>query len=170
MKKLLIIIFTCLAMVSCDNNGGKYLAVYQFNVENSSNETRATYDPSENIISWEEGNEIEFEIKLYNYEFTEEVAAPGGSVKKWAKEKNGKLVYTDSTWKTYVKKGDSFKEVEEIELSSNDSNGYVTFRYFFSEPMNITVVWFRTIAFKEGIQKVSVQVPFNEPLGTDDNY
>lgn len=159
MKRILILCAVCLAVLSCSKNN--FCAVYNFNVENVEsplNEAKASFLPDHTIL-WQVGDEITFQIRLYDDASDEQIALYGGNQKVWEKEINGKLSYTDAGWKTYEEKGSSYKEVDSIELASKALSGYVTFRYKYEEPMVKLAGWFETVKFKEGPQTISVRVP-----------
>ena len=88
------------------DQGSYFCAVYNFNVENvesSLNETKASFLPDHTVL-WQVGDEITFQIRLYDDASDEQIALYGGNQKVWEKEINGKLSYTDAGWKTYEDK------------------------------------------------------------------
>lgn len=163
MRHYFYLFLACLAMLSCENNDGVdpvCVAIYRFNVENTlQQETKATINPKDHSITWQEGDEVRFTIRLYDNEKEETIVMDGGNPKAWEQEKTGKLVYTGSDWKTYEKVDGTFREVEEIRLESKVRDGYVTFRYSYNDPMVFSAGWFRTVDFKDGLQVITVQVP-----------
>lgn len=163
MRHYFYLFLACLAMLSCENNDvldPVCVAIYRFNVENTlQQETKAAFNPKDHSITWQEGDEVRFAIRLYDNEKEETIVMDGGNPKAWEQEKTGKLVYSGSDWKTYEKVDGTFREVEEIRLESKVRDGYVTFRYSYNDPMVFSAVWFRTVDFKDGLQVISVQVP-----------
>lgn len=156
MKRLLILCAFCLSLISCSKDS--FTARYHFNVDNSLNETKATLNP-DHTLSWKDGDEIQFIIRLFEGDSDETVEMYGGSFKAWSKEIQGKLSYSNSTWGLYENLGGNYQKVESIELSARSLNSYVTFRYSYEDPMVLSAGWFNTVKFADGEQVISVKIP-----------
>ncbi|MCQ2167769.1 MAG: hypothetical protein MJY69_03745 [Bacteroidales bacterium] len=158
MKRIFIFCAFCLALISCSKDS--FTARYHFNVENSLKQSKATLLP-DHTLSWEEGDEIQFVVRLYEGDSDETIVMEGGSVKAWSKEIQGKLSYLNSTWILYESLNGDCQKVESIALSARSLNSYVTFRYSYEDPLNLSAGWFETIKFVDGDQIISVHVPSN---------
>lgn len=185
MKKSLfsIIAMAMLCIMSCskDEVESEIVATYRFNIENNVVDTRALVNPDQ-TVEWEEGDEIQLVIRLFDNESDKRITLEGGNVKAWEQEKRCKLVYSGSEWKIFEKMKEidytapievlheqilsEYKEVDAIELRSNPLNGYVDFWYVYYysdrvEPEAMGPGGFMKIDFKEGLQTISIPVPEN---------
>lgn len=154
MKRFLIICLSCISMLSC--NKFEYCAVYKFDIKDTVADTKAVFLPDYSVV-WEEGDEISFEIKL-----NKDDESTSNHMNRCEQEICGKMIYSNSAWKTYLEDNGASVEVDGVELKSIISNGNVTFRFEYRHSdMGITV-WFNRVRFEEGPQTITVQIPGNK--------
>ena len=158
MKQLLFILLIVF-LSACGKMGETlYYSQVKFEVQDT-NDTKVSYrineDNSISFLKWEEGDEVSFimsipdpEVKNHSFYFDEEILF----------QASGKLVYTQSGWKTYVKTDTGFIQQETVEIISTkkDATLHIHFDYTHKVPSEewFTVGYYRAFPFQEGGQMI----------------
>ena len=157
MKSVSILALTACTVLfsSCDKFG--YSAQYKYDVSDEYGTTRAIlhgHDDSGPDITWEEGDMIEFTVKVMKDERT-------------LNKEEGKLVYENGSWVTYKAYGSSFTKVDHISVHASTLDCSVRIRFSCTngdiktaDPNCFTSTWVRTVPFEEGLQTILVTLPF----------
>ena len=160
MRKIMLAIVVTVLLPSC--NAFKYSAQYKFNVSDEI-QTKATlnsHDETGPDITWEEGDFVTLRVEVY------QSGDHGFNPPKNYDTVDGKIVYENGSWVTYVARGSSFSKTEQITVSSPTMDSSVLMRYTLingdreTDPEHhFEVVWEEYRPFSEGKQSVLVQLP-----------
>ena len=142
-------------------NAFKYSAQLKFDVSDMI-QTKATLNNHGETgpdITWEEGDLVTLKVEVNQ-------GGDNGVPPKNYDTVDGKIVYENGAWVTYVARGSSFSKTEQITVTSPTLDCYVMMRYFLSNGDRETdpehhfeVVWEEYRPFSEGRQSILVQLP-----------
>lgn len=164
MKKVLLLTIAAASIIltSCGKLG--FTAQLKFDVSDKCT-TKAIlngHTDSGLDITWEEGDEIAFDIEIY--QGSETSRNPISRLP--LSTTDGKLVYQDGIWKIYVASGSSFVETESLSVSSPVLDSRVRISFLCTngdvnkpDPNTFVSAWVQVIRFSEGPQTVLVQLP-----------
>ena len=142
-------------------NKGVFSAQLKYEVSNGT-ETRAILngiDQSGIDVTWEEGDMIVLKVEV-----TKGESEIMDSVE-------GKLVYENGSWATYVVQGTSISKVDCISVSSSTLDCKVVTHFscqngvpMVADPNYFSATWIQTIPFAEGQQTVLVKPRFGKMI------
>lgn len=180
MKKIILLaIATILLLPACNKIGeqdskeysGEFISQLVFEVSDKV-ETRGILNLNKENgiwnVTWEDGDLITFKVEVLQ-EFPGQT---GGLINRTLLDKvEGKVVYENDTWTTYIYEESNFKETEQISISSPSLDYcyvWTTFDFFNGEkrtdPDHFECTWHQIFPFKEGQQSVLIQLPFLNQL------
>jgi len=158
MKHLIIAIAAAILLSAC--NAFDYTAQLIFDVSDEI-KTRAILNrtgESGPDVTWEDGDFVSLKIEVNR-------GGENGNPPKNFDTVDGKIVYENGSWVTYVARGSSFSKTEQITVSSPTMDCYVMMRFTLingdrdTNPDHFEVVWEEYIPFSEGPHSILVQLP-----------
>lgn len=154
MKRLVYLSVAVCALILTACHKNSYSSQVRFNVSDGI-ETKAILDAGTSIVTWEEGDVIEYRLEV--------VQGKDGNNEKV----DGKLVYEQGSWATYVAQGSSFSKVEGIPVNSSSLESEIKMSFTCENgdsssgnPNYFLTHWVQTVPFTEGRQTVLVKLQF----------